>query len=77
MPVVPGYHPRADQGLTPLYRWQVIQSPRIYYYYSIYYANHGSNNHFQRIAGYVMASNDPRGTALQYWYSQSYGSTTR
>jgi hypothetical protein len=73
VPVVPGYHPRADQGLTPLYRWQVIQSPRIYYYYSIYYSNLGGNYHFQGVAGYVMASNDPRGTALLYWYSQSYG----
>jgi hypothetical protein len=73
VPVVPGYAPRPNQGLTPLYRWQVIQSPRIYYYYSIYYANHGSNYHFQGVAGYVMASNDPSGTPLQYWYSQSYG----
>jgi len=73
VPVVPGYHPRADQGLTPLYRWQVIQSPRIYYYYSIYYSNLGSNYHYQGVAGYVMASNDPRGTNLLYWYSQSYG----
>jgi hypothetical protein len=73
VPVVPGYNPQPNQGLIPLYRWQVIQSPRIYYYYSIYYANHGSNYHFQGVAGYVMASNDSRGTPMQYWYSQNYG----
>jgi hypothetical protein len=73
VPVVPGYNPQPGQGLLPLYRWQVIQSPRIYYYYSIYYANHGSNYHFQGVAGYVLASNDYRGTPLQYNYSQSYG----
>ncbi len=74
VPVVPGYNPRAGQGLLPLYRWQVIQSPRIYYYYSIYYnGNLGSNYHFQGLAGYVLASNDSRGTPLHYNYSQSYG----
>jgi hypothetical protein len=74
VPVVPGYNPQPGQGLLPLYRWQVIQSPRIYYYYSIYYnGNLGSNYHFQGVAGYVLASNDWRGTPLQYWYSQNYG----
>jgi hypothetical protein len=73
VPVVPGYTPRAGQGLTPVYRWQVDQSPRIYYYYSIYYANHGGNYRYQGIVGYAMASNDPRGTPLTYWYSQNYG----
>jgi hypothetical protein len=73
VPVVPGYTPQAGQGLLPLYRWQVDQRPRIYYYYSIYYADHGSDYHFQGVAGYVLASNDSRGTPLQYWYSQSYG----
>jgi hypothetical protein len=73
VPVVPGYTPRAGQGLTPLYRWQVIQSPRIYYYYSIYYSNLGSNYHFQGVAGYVLPSSGYGGTPLQYWYSQSYG----
>jgi hypothetical protein len=74
VPVVPGYTPRAGQGLTPLYRWQVDERPRIYYYYSIYYnGNLGSNYRFQGVAGYVMASNDYRGTNLHYWYSQSYG----
>lgn len=74
VPVVPGYTPRAGQGLLPLYRWQVHQSPRIYYYYSIYYnANLGSNYHFQGVAGYVLPSSGYGGTPLQYWYSQSYG----
>jgi len=35
VPVVPGYHPRDGQGLLPLYRWQVDERPRIYYYYSM------------------------------------------
>jgi hypothetical protein len=73
VPVVPGYAPRPGQGLIPLYRWQVDQRPRIYYYYSIYFGNHGSDYRFQGQAGYVMASNDYRGTPKHYWYSQSYG----
>jgi hypothetical protein len=73
VPLVPGYVPQSGQGLTPVHAWQVIQSPRIYYYYSIFYAPHGSNYHYQGIIGYAMASNDPRGTPLNYWYSQSYG----
>lgn len=72
---VPGYAPRDGQGLLPLYRWQVDQRPRIYYYYSIYYnANLGSDYHFQGLAGYVLPSSGAfGGTPLQYWYSQSYG----
>jgi hypothetical protein len=73
VPLVPGYVPRSDQGLTPVYAWQVIESPRIYYYYSIFYASHASNYHYQGVVGYAMASNDPRGTPLYYWYSQYYG----
>ena len=73
VPVVPGYTPQPGQGLLPLYRWQVNQSPRIYYYYSIYYSNLGSNYQFQGVAGYVLASSDSRGTPLNYWYSQYYG----
>jgi hypothetical protein len=69
----PGYNPSPGQGLYALHRWQVDQRPRIYYYYSIYYASHGSDYHYQGIAGYVLASNDYRGTPLHYWYSQSYG----
>ena len=73
VPLVAGYVPRSDQGLTPVHAWQVIQSPRIYYYYSIFYAPHASNYHYQGVVGYAMASNDPRGTPLHYWYSQNYG----
>ncbi len=75
VPVVPGYNPQPNQGLMPLYRWQVDQRPRIYYYYSIYYnANLGSNYHFQGVAGYVLPSSGAYGgTPLHYWYSQSYG----
>ncbi|HEX7154064.1 MAG TPA: hypothetical protein VF618_21435 [Thermoanaerobaculia bacterium] len=73
IPVVPGYQPRAGQGLVPVHRWQVDQRPRIYYYYSIYYAAHGSDYRYQGIAGYALAANDPRGTPFHYWYSQNYG----
>jgi hypothetical protein len=74
VPVVPGYTPQPGQGLLPLYRWQVIQSPRIYYYYSIYYSNLGSNYHFQGVAGYVLPNSGQfGGTPLKFWYSQSYG----
>jgi hypothetical protein len=74
VPVVPGYTPRDGQGLLPLYRWQVDQRPRIYYYYSIYYANHGSGYTYQGVAGYVLPNSGAfGGTPLNYWYSQSYG----
>jgi len=73
VPVVPGYRPRSDQGLTPVHAWQVDERPRIYYYYSIFYYPHGSNYRYLGIVGYAMAANDPRGTPFQYWYSQYYG----
>jgi len=74
VPVVPGYAPQPGQGLLPLYFWQVIESPRIYYYYSIYFSNHGSNYHFQGVAGYVLPNSGAfGGTPLHFWYSQSYG----
>jgi hypothetical protein len=69
-----GYSPRAGQGLLPLHRWQVDQRPRIYYYYSTYYSNLGSNYHYQGVAGYVLpADGSFGGTPLNFWYSQSYG----
>jgi hypothetical protein len=69
-----GYNPRPGQGLLPLYRWQVDQRPRIYYYYSTVYANHGSNYRFQGLAGWVLPADGSRGgTPLNFWYSQSYG----
>jgi len=67
-----GYTPRAGQGLVPLYRWQVDERPRIYYYYSTYYSNLGGNYRFQGVAGYVFPAGGP-GTPLHFWYSQSYG----
>ena len=73
VPLRPGYAPRADQGLTPVHAWKVDQRPRIYYYYSIYYAPHGSGYTYLGVIGYAMAKFDPRGTPFQYWYSQSYG----
>ena len=74
VPVVPGYLPRGGQGLLALHRWQVDQRPRIYYYYSTYYASHGSDYHYQGIAGYVLpADGSFGGTRLNFWYSQSYG----
>ena len=33
----------------------------------------GSNYRYLGIVGYAMASNDPRGTPVHYWYSQYYG----
>ena len=73
VPLVPGYTPRADQGLTPVHAWQVDQRPRIYYYYSIFYAPHGSNYRYLGVIGYAMARDDARGTPFHYWYSQYYG----
>jgi hypothetical protein len=74
VPVVPGYNPRPGQGLLTLYRWQVDERPRIYYYYSTYYSNLGGNYHFQGVAGYVLPPDGSYGgTPLNFWYSQSYG----
>lgn len=73
VPLVPGYAPRADQGLTPVHAWRVDERPRIYYYYSIFYAPHASNYTYLGTVGYAMARDDPRGTPFQYWYSKYYG----
>lgn len=73
VPLVAGYTPRADQGLTPVHAWRVDERPRIYYYYSIFYAPHGSNYTYLGTVGYAMARDDPRGTPFHYWYSQYYG----
>lgn len=69
-----GYNPQAGQGLVALHRWQVDQRPRIYYYYSIYYSNLGSDYRYQGVAGYVKpAGSGPGTTPLNFWYSQYYG----
>lgn len=73
VPLVPGYAPRADQGLIPVHVWRVVQGSRTYYYYSIYFSSHGSGYTYLGVNGYAMAKFDPRGTPFQYWYSQSYG----
>lgn len=73
VPLVSGYRPRADQGLTPVHAWRVNQNGRIYYYYSIYFFSHGSDYTYLGTIGYAMAKFDPRGIPFQYWYSQSYG----
>lgn len=73
VPLVPGWQPKADQGLTPVHAWQVDERPRIYYYYSIFYFPHGSNYRYLGTVGYAMARDDQRGTPFHYWYSQYYG----
>lgn len=69
-----GYNPRAGQGLLRLYRWQVSQSARVYYYYSTYYSNLGGDYHYQGSPGFVLpADGSYGGTPVHFWYSQSYG----
>lgn len=49
-----GYTPDPAAQLRPLYRWLVVQNGwRVYYYYSTYYASHGSGYYYQGIVGYV------------------------
>ena len=49
-----GYTPDPSSGLVPLYRWRVVESGwRVYYYYSTYYAPHGSNYYYEGVAGWV------------------------
>jgi len=73
VPLVSGYAPRGDQGLFPVHAWRVQEGSRIYYYYTIYFASHGSNYTYLGIIGYGLAKFDPRGTRFHYWYSQSKG----
>lgn len=73
VPLVPGFAPRPGQGLAPVHAWQVHERPRTYYYYSIYYAPHGSNYNYMGVVGYALTRDDPRGTPFHYWYSQHYG----
>jgi hypothetical protein len=52
----PGYTPDPTKNLRALHRWLVIQGGwRNYYYYSTYFYPHGSDYHYQGIAGYVFA----------------------
>jgi hypothetical protein len=77
----PGYLPDPAAGLVPLHRWTVIQNGwRTHYYYSTYYASHGSDYYYNGIAGWVY----PPGTTvsprfglplhqLTIFYSQDLG----
>ena len=80
-----GYTPDPSSGLVRLHRWRVVQSGwRVYYYYSIYFAPHGGDYHYEGVAGWVF----PPGTQsalfptlpfslqlhpLSIWYSQDLG----
>jgi hypothetical protein len=80
-----GYTADPSTGLVRLHRWRVVQSGwRVYYYYSIYYAEHGSDYHYEGVAGWVF----PPGTIaishpafsqplpvypLAIWYSTDLG----
>jgi hypothetical protein len=81
-----GYTADPSTGLVPLHRWRVVQSGwRVYYYYSIYFAPHGSDYHYEGVAGWVFPPNrlsifHPAfvgGTLplhpLQIWYSTDLG----
>lgn len=49
-----GYTPDSSTGLVPLHRWRVVQNGwRVYFYYSTYFAEHGSDYHYEGIIGYV------------------------
>ena len=76
-----GYTADPSSGLVPLHRWRVVQSGwRVYYYYSIYFSQHGSDYHYEGVAGWVF----PPGTTsvpgvgaplhpLHIWYSTDLG----
>ena len=80
-----GYTADPSTGLVRLHRWRVVQGGwRVYYYYSTYYDEHGSDYHYEGVAGWVF----PQGTIavftpafpnglpvypLSIWYSQDLG----
>ena len=79
-----GYTADPSTGLVRLHRWRVVQSGwRVYYYYSTYFAEHGSDYHYEGVAGWVF----PPGTLstfqpfigelplhqLSIWYSTDLG----
>lgn len=80
-----GYTADPSSGLVRLHRWRVVQSGwRVYYYYSTYFAEHGSDYHYEGVAGWVF----PPGTfqmfhpafsqplplhPLSIWYSTDLG----
>ncbi len=76
-----GYTPDPSSGLVRLHRWRVVQSGwRVYYYYSTLFSTHGSDYHYEGVAGWVF----PAGTQsvpangaplapLAAWYSTDLG----
>jgi len=80
-----GYTPAPSTGLVALHRWTVIQGGwRTYFYYSTYYASHGSDYHYNGIAGWVFTPGRTSITnpafvqplplhQLSVWYSQDLG----
>ncbi len=76
-----GYTPDPSSGLVRLHRWRVVQNGwRVYYYYSTYYSEHGSDYHYEGVAGWVFSpgtgSNPANGAPLaplNIWYSTDLG----
>lgn len=69
-----GYTPRGGQGLLALHRYQVVESGRVYYHYTIYPGGQGSNYYYQGQVGYVLPNDGSfGGQPLHFWYSQQYG----
>ena len=74
-----GYTADPSTGLVRLHRWRVVQSGwRVYYYYSTYFAEHGSDYHYEGVAGWVfppgqLATSNPFfGSVPLYWLSIWY-----
>ena len=76
----PGYTADPSTGLVPLHRWRVIQNGwRVYFYYSTYFADHGSDYHYEGIMGWVFRPgtvsilNSGPLHPLSIWYSTDLG----
>lgn len=76
-----GYTPDPSSGLVRLHRWRVVQSGwRVYYYYSTFFSQQGSDYHYEGVAGWVYpagtqsvpAIGSPLGP-LAAWYSTDLG----
>lgn len=53
-----GYTADSSTGLVRLHRWRVVQSGwRVYYYYSTYFSQLGSDYHYEGVAGWVFPTN--------------------
>lgn len=65
--------PSAGQNIFALHKWRVIQSGRLYYYYSWGYHNITNSNYtYQGSVGYVLPPGDSRGDDLLVYYRQRY-----